>query len=179
MVAWDRQIKTPDDVITHLEFSQTNAENDLWGENTEIVALITRFVTHYLKLPGHPVDPDQVISALITDDDDHTDPLLRAKLFLRVLTGSMLLPVQSTWKVKCLITHDWSADYPTTDADGNNDFGPDITVFFRSCFKTFSISNNARFRQLLSEEPVAGQDTEFGRFLHSQILGSKSSYTLS
>ncbi|KAJ7833377.1 hypothetical protein B0H13DRAFT_2428488 [Mycena leptocephala] len=45
-------IKAPDDVITHLGFSQTHAENDLWGENNEIVALITRFVTHYLKLPG-------------------------------------------------------------------------------------------------------------------------------
>jgi hypothetical protein len=56
MAAWDRQIKALDDVITHLEFWQTNAENGLWGENNEIVAHITRFVTHYLKLPGHPAD---------------------------------------------------------------------------------------------------------------------------
>ncbi|KAJ7917058.1 hypothetical protein B0H13DRAFT_1870591 [Mycena leptocephala] len=71
MAAWDRQIKAPDDVITHLEFSQTNAENDLWGENNEIVALITRFVTHYLKLPGHPADPDQVIQGDPVTSDHH------------------------------------------------------------------------------------------------------------
>lgn len=34
-----------------------------WGENEEIVGLISRFVTHYLTEPGHPADPDQVFQA--------------------------------------------------------------------------------------------------------------------
>ncbi|KAJ6528866.1 hypothetical protein B0H19DRAFT_1083208 [Mycena capillaripes] len=171
LAAFDRQIKAPTDVISHLEFTQTNPENDLWGENNEILGLITGFVTHYLTEPGHPIDPEHVIDALVDEDDNQADPLVRAKLFLAVLTGSMLLPVKPTWKVKCLIVHDWSEAYPTTDADGRDDFGPEVSVSFRTCFKTFTITNNARLRQiLLSEKPVPGRDTEFGRFLHGQLL---------
>ncbi|KAJ6568477.1 hypothetical protein B0H19DRAFT_1256239 [Mycena capillaripes] len=180
LAAFDRQVKASTDIISHLEFTQTNPENDLWGENDEILLLITRFVTHYLTEPGHPVDPEHVIDALVDGDDIQDDPLLRAKLFLVVLTGSMLLPVKPTWKVKCLIVHDWSEAYPTTDADGRDDFGPEVSVSFRTCFKTFTITNNARLRQLLlSEKPVQGRDTEFGRFLHGQLLASRASYTSS
>ncbi|KAJ7026246.1 hypothetical protein C8F04DRAFT_1297867 [Mycena alexandri] len=69
-------------------------------------------------------------------------------------------------------------DYPTTDVDGRDDYGPDISVSFRSCFQTFSITNNARLQQLLlSENLVQGWDTEFGRFIHGQLLGSQGAYT--
>ncbi|KAJ6526049.1 hypothetical protein B0H19DRAFT_1084657 [Mycena capillaripes] len=176
--AFDRQIKAPADVISHLEFTQTNAENDPWNDNDETVALITRFVTHYLTEHGHPTDPEHVFQALISDLNNEADPLLRVKLFLSVLTGSTHLPVKPTWKVKCLIVHDWSEDYPTTDVDGRDDFGPDVSISFRSCFQTFTVTNNARLRQLLlCETPVSGQDTEFGCFLHGQILASMLSYT--
>ncbi|KAJ7477801.1 hypothetical protein B0H11DRAFT_1916980 [Mycena galericulata] len=159
MAAFDRQIKAPEDVHSHIESSQTNPENDVWDENGEIVELITRFVTHYLTEPGHPADPDQVVNALNDDDDDPTDPLLGAKLFLSVLTGSTLLRIKPTWKVKCLITHDWSQDYPTTDADGREDYGPDVTISFCACFKTFSITNNARLRLLLLCEVPEPENT--------------------
>ncbi|KAJ7442385.1 hypothetical protein B0H11DRAFT_2348197 [Mycena galericulata] len=177
LLAYDRRIKEVADVLTHLEFSQTNPENDVWGDNDETVELIKRFMTHYLTERGHPTDPDQVISAL-TGDDGTTDPLLRANLFLSVVTGSSHLPLRPTWQVKCLITHDWSEDYPTTDADGRDDYGPDVKVSFRSCFKTFSITNNARLRQLLLREiPEQGRDTAFGRWLHGELLASTSSLT--
>ncbi|KAJ6605935.1 hypothetical protein B0H10DRAFT_2075616 [Mycena sp. CBHHK59/15] len=178
LAAFDRQIKAVGDVLSHLEFTETNPENDVWEENTEVVKGITRVVTHYLTELGHPVDHDQVIDALIDDDFDAADPLLRVKLFLSVLTGSMLLPIKPTWKVKCLITHDWNQDFPTTDPDGRDDFGPDVTISFRSCFKTFSITNNARLRQLLiSDIPVQGRDTELGRSIHAQLLACKKAYT--
>ncbi|KAJ7700694.1 hypothetical protein B0H17DRAFT_1128559 [Mycena rosella] len=175
VLAYDRRIKAVADILSHLKFSQTNPENNVWNENDEIVDLITPFVTHYLT--GHPTDPDQVISAL-ADDINVEDPLLRASLFLSVLTGSSLLPLKPTWTLKCLITHDWSEDYPTTDAYGCDDYGPDVKVSFRSCFKTISITNNARLRQLLlSEKPVQGQDTMFGCWLHGELLASRGSYT--
>jgi hypothetical protein len=79
---------------------QENPENDAWGENEETVGLITQFLRHYLAEPGHPSDPHGVFRALIEDDSDANDPLLRAKLFLSVLTGSALLPIQPTWKIK-------------------------------------------------------------------------------
>ncbi|KAJ6455611.1 hypothetical protein C8R47DRAFT_1250722 [Mycena vitilis] len=180
LITFDRQIKAVADVLSRLDFVETNPENDLWGENAETVAFIIRFFTHYLMEPGHPADPDQVIGALIDDDFDAADPLLRVKLLLSVITGSVLLPIQPSWKVKCLITHDWNQDYPTTDEDGNDDFGPDVTVAFRSCFKTFSITNNARLRQLLvdpNDSAEQGRDTAFGRFVHAQLLACKKSYT--
>ncbi|KAJ7181958.1 hypothetical protein C8R46DRAFT_1313688 [Mycena filopes] len=176
VVAWSRSIKSAGDVVGHLEFTQTNPENDPWGENAETVALITRFVTHYLTEPGHPADRDQVIRALIGDAGALDESILRPTLFLSVLTGSSLLPVTPTWKVKCLITHDWSEAYPTTDANGRDDYGPDVLISFRSCFKTFTITNNARLRHLLlAESPVQGRDTEVGRFIHAGLLASRAS----
>ncbi|KAK7017185.1 hypothetical protein R3P38DRAFT_3360643 [Favolaschia claudopus] len=84
------------------------------------------------------------------------------------------------WRIKCLITHDYSEAYPTVDAAGNDDFGPDVVIDFRSCFKTFSITNNARLRHLLiSENAEAGKDTTFGRLFHAQLLASQNAYTSS
>ncbi|KAJ6461825.1 hypothetical protein C8R47DRAFT_1202348 [Mycena vitilis] len=161
LTAFDREIKAVGDVLSHLEYTELNPENDVWGENEETVRLIEGVVTHYLQELGHPVDRDQVIDALIDDEFDATDPLFRVKLFLSVLTGSTLLPIRPSWKLK-----------PTTDpVNGADDYGPDVTVSFRSCFKTFSITNNARLRHLLlNEPPVAGQDTQLGRLIHAQLL---------
>ncbi|KAJ6570342.1 hypothetical protein B0H10DRAFT_1964752 [Mycena sp. CBHHK59/15] len=179
LVAYDRYIKIPADIIAHLEFAETNPEHNSWGENEEMVALINTFIAHYLTEAGHPADPDQVLHVLIADGGDSTDPLLHSNLFLSVLTGSTLLPVRPTWKIKCLVTHDWSEEYPCADADGNDDYSPDIAISFRSCFKTFAITNNARLRQLLgSEDPVPGLDMEFGRWIHGQLLSSRYSFTM-
>ncbi|KAJ7780663.1 hypothetical protein DFH07DRAFT_765179 [Mycena maculata] len=176
LVAFDREIKAPGDVIAHLEYAQTNPENDPWSENEEVVSLIGTHINHYLTESGHLTDPDQVFHVLI-DNANSTDPLLCAKLFLSVLTGSELLPINPTWKIKCLIAHDWSQEYPTIDADGRDDYGPDVSVSFCSCFKTFSITNNARLRLLLAEVPKQGQDTDFSRHIHGQLLSSRDSYT--
>ncbi|KAJ6615347.1 hypothetical protein B0H10DRAFT_2220379 [Mycena sp. CBHHK59/15] len=179
LVAYDCYIKTPADIIAHLEFAETNPEHNSWGENEEMVALINTFIAHYLTEAGHPADPDQVLHVLIADGGDSTDPLLHSNLFLSVLTGSTLLPVRPTWKIKCLVTHDWSEEYPCADADGNDDYSPDIAISFRSCFKTFAITNNARLHQLLgSEDPVPGLDMEFGRWIHGQLLSSRYSFTM-
>ncbi len=40
MAAFDRQIKAPDEVYSHIEFTETNPEDDVWGENREIVRLM-------------------------------------------------------------------------------------------------------------------------------------------
>ncbi|KAJ7737937.1 hypothetical protein B0H16DRAFT_1761913 [Mycena metata] len=175
--AFDRQIKTPADILSNLEFIEVNPENNPWGDNAQVVRLITEFTTHYLTQSGHPTDPDGVLSALTDGDTNIPDNLLlRSTLFLSVLTGSTLLPVRPTWMIQCRISHDWSQDYPTTDVDGRDDYGPDISASFRACFMTFTITNNARLRQLLlSETPVQGHDTAFGRFLHGALLGSRVS----
>ncbi|KAJ7713907.1 hypothetical protein B0H14DRAFT_3171504 [Mycena olivaceomarginata] len=178
IASYDRKISGPADILSHLDFTQTNPADDVWGENTEIVVLITQFITHYLSEPGNPADPNRVFHALMDEDSDPADTLLRPKLFLSVLTGSTLLPIKPTWKIKCLITHDWSQEYPTIDADGQEDYGPDVTISFRSCFKTFSITNNARLRWLLmKEDPKPGSDTEFGSYIHGQLLASREEYT--
>ncbi|KAJ7872467.1 hypothetical protein B0H14DRAFT_2570205 [Mycena olivaceomarginata] len=180
IASYDRKISGPADILSHLDFTQTNPADDVWGENTEIVVLITQFITHYLSEPGNPADPNRVFHALMDEDSDPADTLLRPKLFLSVLTGSTLLPIKPTWKIKCLITHDWSQEYPTIDADGQEDYGPDVTISFRSCFKTFSITNNACLRWLLmKEDPKPGSDTEFGSYIHGQLLASREEYTSS
>lgn len=98
--AYDRQIKSPADIVDHLDFTETNPDPDPWGENKELVELISRFVVHYLTGTGHPHDSDQVIHALIGDNGSVADSILRATLFLSVLTGSTMLPVRPSWKIK-------------------------------------------------------------------------------
>jgi hypothetical protein len=100
IASYDRKISGPADILSHLDFTQTNPADDVWGENTEIVVLITQFITHYLSEPGNPADPNRVFHALMDEDSDPADTLLRPKLFLSVLTGSTLLPIKPTWKIK-------------------------------------------------------------------------------
>ncbi|KAK6971933.1 hypothetical protein R3P38DRAFT_3494330 [Favolaschia claudopus] len=179
--AFDRQLKSPADILRFIDYNETNPEVNPWGDNVEMVALVERFVSHYLLERGHPRDLDGVIRALIDPEFTAPDSVFRARLFLSVTTGSILLPVRPAgWRIKCLITHDYSEAYPTVDAAGNDDFGPDVVIDFRSCFKTFSITNNARLRHLLiSENAEAGKDTTFGRLFHAQLLASQNAYTSS
>ncbi|KAJ7469137.1 hypothetical protein FB451DRAFT_1368734 [Mycena latifolia] len=76
------------------------------------------------------------------------------------------------------VMHDWDEAYPCTGPDGVEDFGPEAKASFQSCFKTVSITNNARLRHmLLSDSPMEGQDTQFGQWFHGQALSSRESYT--
>ncbi|KAK6972024.1 hypothetical protein R3P38DRAFT_3336161 [Favolaschia claudopus] len=181
VAAFNSQIKGIAELLSHIEFSQVNPTDDPWGDNAETVVLLKQFITHYLTEPGHPALPGNIYDALIDDEykSSANDPLLRAKLFLSVLTGYAAVPIDPSWKIKCLITQDWNEEFPRTDeATGIEDYGPDVSVFFRACFQTFSISNNARLRLLLlCETPEAGCDTEFGRFFHGQLLASRQQYT--
>ncbi|KAJ6496443.1 hypothetical protein C8R45DRAFT_1094682 [Mycena sanguinolenta] len=101
----------------------------------------------HMSVPNHRThisSPQIATMTKFIDENNEADPLLRVKLFLSVLTGSTLPPVKPTCKVKCLIVHDWSEDYPTTDVDGRDDIGPDGSISLRSCFQSFTITNNAR-----------------------------------
>ncbi|KAJ7109024.1 hypothetical protein C8R43DRAFT_962608 [Mycena crocata] len=53
---YSQNTKSVNDVVSHLDFTQTNPEDDPWKENAEIIALIRRFVVHYLSQPGQPAD---------------------------------------------------------------------------------------------------------------------------
>ncbi|KAK7025786.1 hypothetical protein R3P38DRAFT_2778580 [Favolaschia claudopus] len=131
-----------------------------------MVALVERFVSHYLLERGHPRDLDGVIRALIDPEFTAPDSVFRARLFLSVTMYWIDPSACETCGLENQV-------YPTVDAAGNDDFGPDVVIDFRSCFKTFSITNNARLRHLLiSENAEAGKDTTFGRLFHAQLLAS-------
>jgi hypothetical protein len=102
IASYDRPIKTVADILSHLNFTETNPTEDPWEDNHECIKLLTQFITHYLTQPGHSSDPDGVINALLDGDATagSTDPLLRAKLFLSILTGSELLPLDNLWIIK-------------------------------------------------------------------------------
>ncbi|KAK6966848.1 hypothetical protein R3P38DRAFT_2590165 [Favolaschia claudopus] len=175
---FDRQIKSVADLLSHVNFNQANGENDPWGDNAETVELLKRFIAHYLSEPGHPTCDDGIFDALLDEElrANVDDPFLRPKLFLSLLTGSALVPIDPDWKLKC-VTHDWDEKFPRTTPDGSEDYGADVELFFRACFSTFTITNNARLRLLLlCEIPEAGRDTEFGRFFHGALLGSRREF---
>ncbi|KAJ7433784.1 hypothetical protein FB451DRAFT_1572293 [Mycena latifolia] len=175
--SYDRCIKSVSDVVSHVTFTQSNPETDPWDENNETVELIKKYLIHYLSERGHPHIPGGILAALgIRDDAD--DPLIRARLFVSVMTGSPMLPAQPVWSLKVTVMHDWDEAYPCTGPDGVEDFGPEAKASFQSCFKTVSITNNARLRHmLLSDSPMEGQDTQFGQWFHGQALSSRESYT--
>ncbi|KAJ6507596.1 hypothetical protein DFH09DRAFT_1334465 [Mycena vulgaris] len=175
--SYDRAIKAVSDILPHIVFSQANGEFDPWGENAETVALVKQFVLHYLSERGHPQIPGRILEALGISPNS-SDPLIRARLFMAVMTGSSMLPAQPVWGVKVTIIHDWDVTYPCTSVNGEEDYGPEATASFQSCFKTVSITNNARLRNmLLSESPTEGPETQFGRWFHGQALSSNKSYT--
>ncbi|KAJ7269146.1 hypothetical protein C8J57DRAFT_1227883 [Mycena rebaudengoi] len=176
-----RLLRSPhQDSRGHSLAPETNPTEDPWEDNHECMKLLTQFITHYLTQPGHPSDPDGVVDALLDGNATagSTDPLLRAKLFLSILTGSELLPLDNLWIIKGSVTHDWDDAYPASDPNGNDDYGPETRITFKSCFRTFTVLNNARLRKLLlSETPVDGIDTQFGRMFHTQLLATKNYYS--
>ncbi|KAJ7136323.1 hypothetical protein C8R43DRAFT_1132481 [Mycena crocata] len=179
--SYNLHIKTVADIVSHIVFSQANPESDPWMENSETVELIKTFLFHYLTEPGHPYIPGGIVEALleINDAREHNgDALLRARLFMGVMTGSQSLPVDSFWSLKVTIIHDWDETYPYTDPHGVEWLGPEAKASFQSCFRTVSITNNARLRKMLLSEKrlVEGKDTEFGRWFHGQALSSRESY---
>ncbi|KAK6974444.1 hypothetical protein R3P38DRAFT_3378642 [Favolaschia claudopus] len=62
------EVKAASDILRFLFFEETNPADNPWGDNHEMIELISRFVIHYLLEPGHPHHPDQVIGALIDAD---------------------------------------------------------------------------------------------------------------
>ncbi|KAK6981672.1 hypothetical protein R3P38DRAFT_3293586 [Favolaschia claudopus] len=102
VAAFNSQIKDIAELLSHIEFSQVNPTDDPWGDNAETVVLLKQFITHYLTEPGHPALPGNIYDALIDDEykSSANDPLLRAKLFLSVLTGYAAIPIDPTWKLK-------------------------------------------------------------------------------
>lgn len=96
---YDLTIKAVSDVVAHITFAETNADCNPWDENAEIVELIKTSLIHYLTGRGHPWIPDRIVEALGRDPRDN-DPLIRARLFMSVMTGYPLLPVQPLWSLK-------------------------------------------------------------------------------
>ncbi|KAJ6562720.1 hypothetical protein DFH09DRAFT_1082679 [Mycena vulgaris] len=84
--SYDRAIKAVSDILPHIVFSQANGEFDPWGENAETVALVKQFVLHYLSERGHPQIPGRILEALGISPNS-SDPLIRARLFMAVMTG--------------------------------------------------------------------------------------------
>ncbi|KAJ7511093.1 hypothetical protein B0H11DRAFT_2386636 [Mycena galericulata] len=131
---YDRCIKVIGDVLPHIIFSETNGDSDPWGENAETIGLIKSFLLHYLARPGHPHIPGRILEALDIDMGAHRDdPLVRVRLFMAVMTGSVALPVDPVWALKVTIIHDWDEAYPFTDDTGTENYGPEAKASFQSC----------------------------------------------
>ncbi|KAJ6524763.1 hypothetical protein B0H19DRAFT_1085152 [Mycena capillaripes] len=148
VTSYDLQIKAVSDVVSQLIFAHANPEDDPWKENDESIALIERMLVEYLTGLGHPDIPDRIVEALGFDREQDDDPLLRARLFMTVMTGSAILPMAPLWSLKVTILHNWDETYPTI-VDGVADFGPAAKASFQSCFKTVSITNNTVLRHLM------------------------------
>ena len=100
--SYDRRVKAVSDVISHITFAEAFTDPELedpWLENAETVELIKTFLLHYLCERGHPPVPGRILEAFGLLETA-TDPLIRACLFMAVMTGSSMLPAQPRWTLK-------------------------------------------------------------------------------
>ncbi|KAJ7743427.1 hypothetical protein B0H14DRAFT_3514902 [Mycena olivaceomarginata] len=103
---------------------------------------------HILYTMFAPVEEIRaVFHALIDDDIDSADPLLRVKLFLSVLTGSMLLPIQPTWNIRVDVE-----DIQNSPAFRASDIYADWTAFVGLAQERFALVDYCNSDRYISRE---------------------------
>ena len=110
------RLDSVDLLVHHLDFrsrldraavEQESAQSEEMSNRTWDVLFEDAFRTRlirYLYGTGHPNHPDVVeVSGQAIFDRDRDDPLLRARLFLQMMSGSDLVPINKEWQFKvCL-----------------------------------------------------------------------------
>ncbi|KAK7059578.1 hypothetical protein R3P38DRAFT_2496194, partial [Favolaschia claudopus] len=181
LVSYDLRVKSPATILSHLTFTQVNAAADPYGENVEVVKLIQVLITHYLTELGHPELPNRVVDAILGPNRDDGDlSTVRARLFLKVTTGLVNIPVDPNWNIDVCLLHSFIPPLTFVQVSIEHDWNETNAVpkaSFQACFRRVTITNNHCFRELLVEKPEAGSDTIFGRWFHGQALSSREAYT--
>ncbi|RDX39855.1 hypothetical protein OH76DRAFT_515301 [Lentinus brumalis] len=100
-----QRLEDPQVVLDHLFFERSNAETDLPIDKRFEKVFADR-VREFLLGVGHPDLP--AVRELVGEDaflDHKSNPLLRARLFLQMMTGSDLVPMNPNFMLKFTFTH--------------------------------------------------------------------------
>ncbi|EIN11647.1 hypothetical protein PUNSTDRAFT_131806 [Punctularia strigosozonata HHB-11173 SS5] len=119
-------------------------------------------LTRYCQGVGHPDHPWTASVTSEQRESVHGDRLLRARLLLKLMRGTDLLPVESGWTLKFRFTF--------SDEDQSKaDMPPPIA--FKGCFGEGIVTMDRSLARLLMESDAGeGTDTAFDAWIHMQLL---------
>ncbi|TFK81813.1 hypothetical protein K466DRAFT_604199 [Polyporus arcularius HHB13444] len=121
-------------------------------------------LARYLTGLGHPNHPD--VREVIGDDmfaRDSGDPLLRARLFLHMMTGSDLVPDDKEWLLKIFFVHRGRRDPPPP----NQEAPIPHPIEVHSCFYDCTVHMDDGLRNLLRENHPG---LSFEAWLHGALM---------
>ncbi|KAI0684305.1 hypothetical protein C8T65DRAFT_748773 [Cerioporus squamosus] len=118
---------------------------------------------YYIWQPGHPDTP--IIREMVGDEwEQHaSDELLRARLFLTMMSGSDLMPVEPHWQIKMVFVHTG-----VRDPEGGRAVNPiPAPIDIHACFYECTVTIDDGLRNLLDEGRPWDQ---FQSWLHGALL---------
>ncbi|RDX44741.1 hypothetical protein OH76DRAFT_1421217 [Lentinus brumalis] len=126
---------------------------------------------HYMVQRGHPDSP--IIREMVGQsfEEQAGDPLLRARLFLTMMSGSDLVPQDEHWSIKMKFEHKGDR-YPPPVPEGEVAPTP-AAIDVRACFYDCTITVDEGLRNLLT----AGYPWEvFQSWFHAALLDSDGAF---
>ncbi|TFK82464.1 hypothetical protein K466DRAFT_603651 [Polyporus arcularius HHB13444] len=163
-------------LIRHIEFKsaldlraaeQQSAHSEIMPNVTWDVIFEDAFkerLTAYLKGRGHPDHPD--VREVVGQEvflRDQGDPLLRARLFLQMMSGSDLVPPEGDWKLKIFFRHVGRRE-PLPEGEALDHIHP---INVHACFYDCTVTIDEGVRILLREE---NGGLLFEVWLHGAVL---------
>ncbi|KAI0706371.1 hypothetical protein C8Q76DRAFT_748384 [Earliella scabrosa] len=162
----NHRLDDPEVLVTHLEFRSALDAKKIASECERSVDMplaawdfffeeefVSRLL-RYLRGRGHPDHPD--VRAVVGEERflrDRDDPLLRARLFLHMMSGSDLIPNGSSWKLKLFFRHEGLRE----QLDSLPEIPIPAPIDVHACFYEATVLIDNGVRNLLSQ-PQDPQD---------------------
>ena len=110
LALYNRHVQSYRDIYDRIKTHVDGAYNT--ELNRYLKKLFKRRLRRYLQGSGHPDHPDIISGALVSHEDRalvYNDPLFCARMFLRSITTSDRLPMDSDWEIKVssMLTFFW------------------------------------------------------------------------
>ncbi|KDR72188.1 hypothetical protein GALMADRAFT_229037 [Galerina marginata CBS 339.88] len=165
---YSRRVTSPEQLIPHLEFNYHRSNTPTVVPDTEhFMPQIKLAVKRYLRGTGHPEKARELCDPL-TYDDENMDPALRARRFVKVLSGLEMMPVRDrTFTVSVY------QDIPDRalfrgQYKANEHLIPPYT---HGCLFEIDVwLNQPLIDSLATAEAPLGEDTDFDWMMHMGVM---------
>ncbi|KDR69131.1 hypothetical protein GALMADRAFT_215412 [Galerina marginata CBS 339.88] len=169
--SYSRRITSPEQLIPHLKFEhQRSSTPDVVPDTAYLMPQIEEAVKRYLRGVGHPLSAiSEDYCDLETFQSEKSDPSLRAKRFVKVLSGLEMLPVEEVKKFKVTIYED-VLDRALFKGQYNRVTSL-IPPYPHACLFEIDIwLNQGLIDALESADVPIGEDTQFDWAMHMGVM---------